>query len=46
LDFLDPTSPKKLMPRLNRLFSRTQLEVEEVNIFRGIAKKIIDSENI
>ncbi len=46
LDFLDPTSPKKLMPRLKRLFSRTQLEVEEVNIFRGIAKKIIDSENI
>ncbi|MBX9901576.1 MAG: RNA methyltransferase [Burkholderiaceae bacterium] len=42
LDFLDPTSPKKLMPRLKRLFSRTHLEVEEVNIFRGIAKKIID----
>lgn len=42
IDFLDPASPKKLMPRLKRLFSRTQLETEEVNILRGIAKKIID----
>lgn len=46
LDFLDPTSPKKLMPRLKRLFSRTHLEAEEVNIFRGIAKKIIDAGDI
>jgi tRNA/rRNA methyltransferase len=29
------------MPRLKRLFSRTQLEVEEVNILRGIAKQIL-----
>jgi tRNA/rRNA methyltransferase len=42
IDFLDPTSPKKLMPRLKRLFSRAQLETEEVNILRGIAKKILD----
>lgn len=42
IDFLDPASPKKLMPRLKRMFSRTQLETEEVNILRGIAKKIID----
>lgn len=41
LDFLDPANPKKLMPRLRRLFSRTQLEVEEVNIFRGIARQIL-----
>jgi len=39
IDFLDPESPKKLMPRLKRLFSRAQIEVEEVNIVRGIAKK-------
>ncbi|MBC7404423.1 MAG: RNA methyltransferase [Cytophaga sp.] len=43
IDFLDPSSPKKLMPRLKRLFSRTQLETEEVNILRGIAKKIIEN---
>lgn len=42
IDFLDPQSPKKLMPRLKRLFARTQLETEEVNILRGIARQIIE----
>ena len=41
LDFLDPRNPKKLMPRLRRLFARTGLEHEEVNILRGIAKHIL-----
>lgn len=41
IDFLDPKSPKKLMPRLRRLFSRTQLETEEVNILRGMANQIL-----
>jgi tRNA/rRNA methyltransferase len=41
IEFLDADNPKKLMPRLKRLFSRTQLEVEEVNILRGIAKQIL-----
>jgi len=41
IDCLDAENPKKLMPRLKRLFSRTQLEVEEVNILRGIAKQIL-----
>jgi tRNA/rRNA methyltransferase len=41
IDFLDPDNPKKLMPRLRRLFSRTQLETEEVNILRGIATQIL-----
>lgn len=41
VDFLDPSNPKKLMPRLKRLFSRTQLETEEVNILRGIARQIL-----
>ncbi|MDQ9171752.1 RNA methyltransferase [Oxalobacteraceae bacterium R-40] len=41
IDFLDPDNPKKLMPRLRRLFARTQLEEEEVNILRGIAKQIL-----
>lgn len=34
--FLNAAYPKKLMPRLRRLFGRTRLEVEEVNILRGI----------
>lgn len=41
VEFLDPANPKKLMPRLKRLFSRTQLETEEVNILRGIARQIM-----
>ena len=39
--FLDADNPKKLMPRLKRLFARTQLETEEVNILRGIARQIL-----
>ncbi|MEW5888371.1 MAG: RNA methyltransferase [Pseudomonadota bacterium] len=34
--FLDPANPKKLMPRLRRLFDRAALEREEVNILRGM----------
>lgn len=41
IEFLDPDSPKKLMTRVRRLFSRTRLELEEVNILRGIATKIL-----
>ncbi|MGZ3181324.1 MAG: RNA methyltransferase [Telluria sp.] len=39
--FLDADNPKKLMPRLKRLFARTQLETEEVNILRGIARQVL-----
>jgi len=42
INFIDPDSPKKLMSRLKRLFARTQLETEEVNILRGMAKKMLD----
>lgn len=38
IGFLNPEHPKKLMPRLRRLFARAQLEKEEVNILRGILK--------
>jgi tRNA/rRNA methyltransferase len=41
IGFLDAGNPKKLMPRLKRLFARTQLETEEVNILRGIARQIL-----
>lgn len=41
IGFLDPAQPKKLMPRLKRLFSRTGLETEEVNILRGIANQML-----
>jgi tRNA/rRNA methyltransferase len=41
IGFLNADNPKKLMPRLKRLFSRTQLETEEVNILRGIARQML-----
>lgn len=40
IGFLDPARPKNLMPRLRRLFRRTRLEIEEVDILRGIAGKM------
>lgn len=39
--FLNPEHPKKLMPRLRRLFNRAQLEQEEVNILRGVIKALV-----
>jgi len=38
--FLNPRSPKQLMARLRRLFGRTQLEQEEVNILHGVIKTL------
>lgn len=40
IGFLNADNPKKLMPRLKRLFARTGLETEEVNILRGIARQM------
>ncbi|MBK5102956.1 MAG: RNA methyltransferase [Burkholderiales bacterium] len=34
--FLNPANPKRLLPRLRRLFGRVRLEQEEVNILRGM----------
>lgn len=45
IGFLDPGNPRKLMPRLKRMFSRAQLEKEEVNILRGIARKMMKQES-
>jgi tRNA/rRNA methyltransferase len=33
---LDPRQPKRLMPKLRRLFGRADLERDEINILRGI----------
>ena len=43
IGFLDPASPKKLMPRLNQLFNRAQLAPEEIHILRGVAKAMIET---
>lgn len=39
--FLNPAHPRKLMYRLRRMFARTRLQVEEVNILRGILSSLI-----
>jgi tRNA/rRNA methyltransferase len=43
INFLDPDSPKKLMPRLNQLLNRADLTQEEVHILRGIAKATLQA---
>lgn len=40
IGFLDPAHPKKLMPRLRRLLHRTRLEVEEVDLLRGMCTEM------
>ena len=40
VQFLDPAHPKKLMPRMRRLFARATLETEEVQLLRGICKQM------
>lgn len=38
--FLDPASPKRLLPRLRRLLAHARLEAEEVNILRGFLNTV------
>ncbi len=38
--FLDPQQPKRLMQRMRRLFGRSHLEKEEVNILRGFLRAV------
>lgn len=38
IGYLDPTAPKRLMPRLQQLLNRAQLTQEELHILRGIAR--------
>ena len=40
LRFFDPRMPRRLLPRLRRLFARAGLEHEEVNILRGILARV------
>lgn len=44
IGFLDPQSPKKLMPRLNQLFNRAAVTQEEIHILRGMAKMMIKAQ--
>lgn len=49
IKFLNPRYPKKIMPRLQRLFNRVRLEHMELQLLRGILTKVeeaIDEEHI
>jgi tRNA/rRNA methyltransferase len=43
--FLDPAHPKRLMPRLRRLFDRIDLERDEVSLLRGMLKTFMKPGN-
>ena len=40
IGFLDPATPRKLMPRLHQLLNRARVTTEEVHILRGIARQV------
>jgi tRNA/rRNA methyltransferase len=40
IGFLDPATPRKLMPRLQQLLNRARVTAEEVHILRGIARQV------
>lgn len=39
--FHDPQRPRRLMPKIRRIFERTRLEADEVNILRGIVSALV-----
>lgn len=43
--FHDPERPRRLMPKIRRIFERTRLEVDEVNILRGIIGSLVAAKN-
>lgn len=40
IGFLDPSNPKRLMPRLRRLFGRAAPSAKEIDILRGICNEV------
>lgn len=43
IGYLDPASPKKLLPRLNQLTNRVHITPEEIHILRGIARAVLQT---
>lgn len=43
VDYLDPVTPRKLMPRLQQLLNRAQPSPAEVHILRGVARAMIET---
>ena len=42
LGYLDPATPRKLMPRLQQLLNRIGLSRDELQILRGVARSILE----
>lgn len=38
--FHDPARPRRLMPKIRRIFERARLEVDEINILRGVVSAL------
>ncbi|HUH87131.1 MAG TPA: RNA methyltransferase [Pusillimonas sp.] len=45
IEFLNPSHPKKLMPRMRHLFTRNQLSNDEVDMMRGVCTAMIKAAN-
>jgi tRNA/rRNA methyltransferase len=43
IGYLNPANPKRLMPKLRRLYQRSALEAEEIDLLRGIYTKTLQS---
>lgn len=43
VDYLDPATPRKLIPRLQQLLNRAQPTEAEVHILRGVARAMIET---
>ena len=41
IGYFNPENPKKLMARLSALFARAELQTEEIDLLRGIAKQML-----
>ena len=41
IGYLNPDNPKRLMPKLRRLYQRNRLETEEIDLLRGIYTKTL-----
>jgi tRNA (cytidine32/uridine32-2'-O)-methyltransferase len=40
IDFMRADEPKRLMPKLRRLFNRSEIQISEMNILRGVLTQI------
>jgi len=43
LGFLDPNNPRNMMPRLRRIFGRSELDCDDVDLLRGLMRAIVQS---